>query len=179
MPSLKQIAAAALAAIALSPIALIAQEKSTAAPTAHYKLTYRLLEVGADGKIANSRTYVTLIGTGQGENEPAKIRAGDRFPIPINKSGGGTEIQYQDVGIDIDTLHPQIQDRELSLHVTAASSSVGKPIPVGIPNVPVFRETRWESNVVVALDKPTLIFSSENVTDTGKLELELTATEIH
>lgn len=178
MSSLKQFTAATLAAIALTPIALIAQEKSAPPSPAHYKLTYRLLEVGADGKIANSRTYVTTIGTGEGENEPAKLRTGDKLPIPI-KSGSTTEYQYQDVGTDIDTLHPQIQDRQLSLHVTAAASSVAKPSSDGMPNVPVFRQTRWESNVVVTLNKPTIIFSSENVSDTGKTELELTATEIH
>jgi hypothetical protein len=179
MPSLKQLTAAALAAIALSPLALIAQEKPVASPSAHYKLTYRLLEVGADGKITNSRTYVAMVGTGQGEHELSKIRSGDRTPIPVSKSGGNTEFQYQSVGTDIDTLNPQIQDRQLSLHVSAASSSVGKPAPGGIPDQPVLRETRWESNVVVTLDKPTIIFSSDNVSDTGKTELELTATEIH
>jgi hypothetical protein len=178
MPSLKQIAAAALAAIALFPIALIAQQKSTAAPTAHYKLTYRLLEVGADGKVTNGRTYIAIIGTGEGITAPAKIRTGDKLPIPI-KSGSTTEYQYQDIGTDIDTFHPQIQDRQLSLQVVAASSGVAKPSSDGLPNVPVFRQTRWESNVVVTLDKPTIIFSSENTSDTGKTELELTATEIH
>lgn len=179
MPLLKKLAATALTAAALFPIAVMGQENPAASASAHYKLTYRLLEVGTDGKIANSRTYVAIIGTGQGENGPAKVRAGDRIPIPINKSAGGTEIQYQSVGTDIDSSHPHIKDRQLSLNVTAASSSVGKPAADGIPNSPVFRETRWESNVVVTLDKPTIIFSSENVSDTGKTELELTATEVH
>ena len=179
MPLLKKLAATALAATALSPASAIAQDKPVSPAPAHYKLTYRLLEVGADGKIANSRTYVAIVATGQGERELSKIRSGDRFPIAVNKSGGTTEIQYQDVGTDIDTLNPQIQDRQLSLNVTAASTSVGKPIRDSIPNSPVFRETRWQSNIVVTLDKPTIIFSSENVSDTGKTELELTATEVH
>ena len=176
MPSLKQLTTAALAAIALSPVALIAQEKPA---SAHFKLTYRLLETGADGKIANSRTYVAIIGTGQGENEPSKIRSGDRIPIAVSKSGGTTEIQYVDVGTQIDTLHPQMQDRRISLHVSAHSSSVGKPQPDSIPNTPVLRETSWESNVVVTLDKPTIIFTSDNPSDNGKTQLELTATEVH
>jgi hypothetical protein len=50
--------------------------------------------------------------------------------------------------------------------------------PEGAPNVPILRQTRWESSVVVTLDKPTLIFISDNISDTGKTELELTATEI-
>lgn len=181
MPPLKPLTATVLAAIALSPVYAVAQEKAASPALAHYKLTYRLLEVGADGKITNSRTYIAIIGAGEGENGPsgpAKIRTGDRIPIPI-KSGSTTEYQYQDVGTDIDTSHPQIQGHQLSLNVVAASSGVGKPRPEGIPNVPIFRQTRWESNIVVTLDKPTIIFTSDNVSDTGKTELELTATEIH
>lgn len=177
MPLLKQFTAAALAAIALSPVTLIAQEKSVAGDSAHYKLTYRLLEVAVDGKVVNSRTYITIVG--EGKDIPfSKIRTGDRVPIPVH-SGNNTDFQYQDIGTDIDTVHPQIQGRQLSLHVTAASSGIGKPVINGVPGVPVFREIRWESNVVVTLDKPTIIFSSDNVSDTGKTELELTATEVH
>jgi hypothetical protein len=172
----KQLTAAFVAAVVLSPAAMRAQEKAPETPQTHYKLTYRLLQIGEDGKIANSRTYVAIIGEGK-DTAAAKIRTGDKVPIPV-KSGSTTEFQYQDIGTDIDTFHPQIHDRQLSLQVSASSSSVAKPVPEGIPNVPVFRQTRWESNIVVTLDKPTIIFSSDNVSDTGKTELELTATEI-
>lgn len=176
MPSTKQLSAALVAAVVLSPAAIRAQEKAPDTPQTHYKLTYRLLQIGEDGKIANSRTYVAITGEGK-DATPTKIRTGDKLPIPV-KSGSLTEYQYQDIGTDIDTFHPQINDRQLSLQVTAASSSVAKPVADGIPNVPVFRQTRWESTVVVTLDKPTIIFTSDNVSDTGKTELELTATEI-
>jgi hypothetical protein len=174
MPSSKQLIAAILAAIALAPAAIRAQEKAPDTPLTHYKLTYRLLEVDANGKITNSRAYVAIIGAG-GDSAPAKIRTGDKLPIPIK---GGADLQYQDVGTDIDTFHPQIHDRQLSLQVSAALSSVAKSAPSLVPNVPIFRQTRWESSVVVTLDKPTIIFVSDNTSDTGKTELELTATEI-
>jgi hypothetical protein len=57
-------------------------------------------------------------------------------------------------------------------------SSVAKSAPSLVPNVPIVRQTRWESSVVVTLDKPTILFISDNTSDTGKTELELTATEI-
>jgi hypothetical protein len=183
MPLPKQLAAALLTTVVLIPAIMDAQEKMPDTPQAHYKLTYRLLQIGEDGKVTNSRTYVAIIGESAAiisegkDTAAAKIRTGDKLPIPV-KSGSITEFQYQDVGTDIDTFHPQINGRQLSLQVTAATSSVAKPVPEGIPNVPVFRQTRWESNVVVTLDKPTIIFTSDNVSDTGKTELELTATEI-
>lgn len=175
MHSPKQLTAAIVAAVVLSPAVIRAQEKAPETPLTHYKLTYRLLEVGEDGKITNSRVYSTIIGAG-GDSAPAKIRTGDKFPIPVGTNG--TDIQYQDVGTDIDTFHPRIHDRQLSLQVSAALSSVAKSAPSLVPKVPIMRQTRWESSVVVTLDKPTIIFSSDNTSDTGKTELELTATQI-
>lgn len=175
MHSPKQLTAAIVAAVVLSPAVIRAQEKAPETPLTHYKLTYRLLEVGEDGKITNSRVYSTIIGAG-GDSAPAKIRTGDKFPIPVGTNG--TDIHYQDVGTDIDTFHPRIHDRQLSLQVSAALSSVAKSAPSLVPKVPIMRQTRWESSVVVTLDKPTIIFSSDNTSDTGKTELELTATQI-
>jgi hypothetical protein len=174
MSSPKQLIAAIVATAVLSPAAIRAQEKAPDTPLTHYKLTYRLLEVDANDKITNSRAYVAIIGAG-GDSAPAKIRTGDKLPIPVK---GGTDIQYQDVGTKIDTFHPRIHDRQLSLQVSAQLSSVAKSAPSSVPNAPIFRQTSWESSVVVTLDKPTIIFTSDNVSDTGKTELELTATEI-
>jgi hypothetical protein len=177
MSSPKRLIAAIVATVVLSPAVIRAQElapKAPDTPLTHYKLTYRLLEVDANGKITNSRSYFAIIGAG-GDSAPAKIRTGDKFPVPV---GTGTDYTYQDVGTDIDTSHPRIHDRQLSLQVSAALSSVATSVPSSVPRVPIFRQTRWESSVVVTLDKPTMIFISDNVSDTGKTELELTATEI-
>jgi hypothetical protein len=179
MPLLKPFTAALLTVVvtvvAFTPAIIHAQEKAPDTPLTHYKLTYRLLEVDAGGKITNSRAYFAIIGAG-GDSAPAKIRTGDKFPIVVGT--GATDIQYQDVGTDIDTFHPRIHDRQLSLQVSAALSSVAKSAPSLVPNVPIIRQTMWESSVVVTLDKPTIIFISDNTSDTGKTELELTATEI-
>ena len=175
MSSPKRLIAAIVATVVLSPALIRAQEKAPDTPLTHYKLTYRFLEVDANGKITNSRADVAIIGAG-GDSAPAKIRAGDKFPIAVGT--GGTDVQYQDVGTEIDTFHPQIHDRQLSLQVTAALSSVPKSAPSLVPNVPIFRQTKWESSVVVTLDKPTILFISDNTSDTGKTELELTAAEI-
>ncbi len=146
MSAPKQLVAAIVATVVLSPAVIRAQEKTPDAPLAHkmpdtplthYKLTYRLLELDANGKITNSRAYSTIIGAGGDERAPAKIRTGDKFPIAVGT--GGTDVQYQDVGTDIDTFHPRINDRELSLQVSAALSSVAKSAPSLVPNVPIFR----------------------------------------
>ena len=177
MPSPKQLTAAIVAAVVLSPAVIRAQEKAPETPLTHYKLTYRLLEVDANGKITNSRAYFVIIGAG-GDSAPARIRTGDKLPVVVGAGGADTQYQYQDVGTDIDTSHPRIRDQQLSLEVSASLSSVAKSVPSLAPNVPVFRQTKWESSVVVTLDKPTILFISDNTSDTGKTELELTAAEI-
>ena len=178
MPLPKPFTAALLTVVAFTPAIVRAQEKAPDTPLTHYKLTYRLLEVDANGKVTNSRAYFAIIGAG-GDSAPAKIRTGDKFPIPVGTDrAGDTNVQYQDVGTDIDTFHPRIHDQQLSLQVSAALSSVAKSAPSLVPNVPIVRQTRWESSVVVTLDKPTILFISDNTSDPGKTELELTATEI-
>jgi hypothetical protein len=121
MSSPKRLIAAIVATVVLSPAVIRAQEKAPDTPQTHYKLTYRLLEVDANGKVTNSRAYFAIIGAG-GDSAPAKIRTGDKFPIAVGT--GGTDVQYQDVGTDIDTFHPRIHDQQLSLQVSAALSSV-------------------------------------------------------
>ena len=73
-----------------------------------------------------------------------------------------------------------MHDHQLSLQVSAAFSSVvkgsGESTNSALP--PLFRQTKWDSNVAVPLGKPTILFTSDNVSDAGKTELELTATEI-
>lgn len=143
-------------------------------PVSHYRLVFRLLQVDGDGKITNSRRYETMIGVGGDQAVPtARIRSGDRIPIQV-ESG---KYDYSNVGTNIDAIRPAVRDRQLSLHVSADSSSAVYA-PADTSRRPVLRQTTWDADVQVALDKPTIIFTSDNLSDPGKLELELTATDL-
>ena len=65
----------------------------------HYKLVYRLLQIGGDGKVSNSRSYSMIVVADDSRARPASIRTGDKLPIRV----GGDNVQYQDIGTDIDT----------------------------------------------------------------------------
>jgi len=56
---------------------------------------------------------------------------------------------------------------------SAAPASAGTQLP------PTIRQNRWSSSVVVPLSKPTVIFSSDDLTSKRQFQLELTATLIH
>ena len=153
----------------LWPTFALAQEKPPAPEPAHYKLTFRLMQANSDGKITNSRIYSIIVAATAGSQRPQSIRTGDRIPAANN---------YIDVGTNIDTNDVRLTDQTLSLRVDVESSSALKTDTTGNGGLPLIRRTTWGSQVVVPLSKPTVIFTADNVSDTGKTELELTATEI-
>jgi len=152
----------------LWPIFALAQEKPPAPEPAHYKLTFRLMQANSDGKITNSRIYSIIVAATGGSQRLQSIRTGDRIPAANN---------YIDVGTNIDTNDIRLTDHALGLRVDVESSSALKTDTAG-NSLPLVRRTTWGSQVVVPLDKPTIIFTADNVSDTGKTELELTATEL-
>src|SRR5882757_802057 len=151
MRSLKQLVFAAFSVVLLWPSIARAQENAPQTPLTYYKLIYRLLQVGDDGKVENSRTYSAIIGASP--DEITMIRTGDQVPIPSGT--GNTEYNYHNVGTSIDTSRPSAHDRQLQLRVSVETSSVVKSARPPAPIAPIIRQAIWKSNVTVILDKPT------------------------
>jgi hypothetical protein len=155
------------------------QATPQSAPTGHCKLTFRLLQADAQGTITNTRSYTTVVEIGGDQSSAAaRIRSGDRIPIQTEPG----KYEYVDLGTNIDVYRPILRDRQLAMRVSAESSSAVPTSPTDtnhtpvISHTPVIRNTRWDSAVVVTVEKPTIIFTSDNLSDPGKLELEVTAT---
>lgn len=155
-------------------------------PERYFRLMFRVLDLSPEGKVADSRSYNEIIATGPKSDHTSSIRTGDRVPVATGSYGSAniqsslvnTQFQYIDVGTDIDATRAAIVDQTLRLHITANISSMSATKLLGGIHEPVIRQTKWESNVTVPLGKATLIFSSDNSSDRGKTELELTATPI-
>lgn len=152
-------------------------------PERYFRLTFRVLDLSPEGKIADARAYNEIIATGPKSDHTSSIRTGDRVPVATGSYSAAslvnTQFTYIDVGTDIDATRAEVVDQTLRLHVTANISSMSAPVLLGNVHEPVIRQTKWESNVTVPIDKATLIFSSDNSSDKGKTELELTATPIN
>ncbi len=153
----------------------------------YYKLLFRVVTTGGDGSSSSSRTYSQLITADHtGRNgRPSEIRTGDKIPVVTGSSGAdnvNTQFQYLDIGTEIDILNATDNGGELQAFVTAKVSSVATVKPAdqnpALGHQPVIRECKWDSKVTVQIGKPTIIFSSDNPSDKGKTELELTATPI-
>jgi hypothetical protein len=191
MPARTRIAAT-VSAILLAPALLCAQNTQSNPDTSsqqiepHVKLVYRALQIGADGKVVSSHSYSTIVVANTGQHSLSKIRSNDRVPIATGSYGGersslvNTQFQYQDVGTNIDTSGAKLNGNQFTVYLSVTLSEVAKN-DVAAENTipaPVLRALSWESDVIVTLGRPTIIFISDNPSDTGKTELELTATEI-
>ena len=186
MPARTRIAAT-LSAILLVPALLCAQgtqDTPEASPTRtgpYLKLVYRTLQIGEDGNAVSSRSYSTIVVANSAPPPISAIRSNDKVPIVTgSSSNGNTEYQYQDVGTNIDTSGAKLSGNQLTVNLNVALSEVAKNDIVTEKSIaaPVVRQLHWHSDVIVTLGTPTIVFTSDNPSDTGKTELELTATEI-
>jgi hypothetical protein len=157
-----------------APTSTFAQQDSKPAesPTHYYRLSFSVQEVGETGKVINSRVYVTSIATEKGA-PTAQIRTGDKFPLETDNKGN---LQYIDVGVNIDCMRALEVSGKLAVQINADISNTTKATDPTAP--PVIRANRWSAMVLVPIAKPTIIFSSDNLQDKGKLQMELTATRI-
>jgi hypothetical protein len=137
-----------------------------------YSLEFLLKEVGDDGKVVNSRTYHTSIST-DGRN--SSVRAGTKIPIRVNDKDN---IQYLDIGVNIDCEMARETAQGLALQIKAEISSLANP-PAGSESLtPIVRQNRWQSMTQLPIGKPTVIFSSDNLENKGKMQVEVTATQL-
>src|SRR5215475_3253993 len=140
-------------------------------PTHYYQLSYSVQEVGENGKVSNSRVYTTSIATNSHDRQ--MIRTGDKVPLKTDDKGN---LQYLDVGVNIDCWNAQEVNGKFAVQITVNISTPTKGTDESAP--PVIRQNQWSANVLVPVAKPTVIFSSDHLQDKGKIQVELTATRI-
>jgi hypothetical protein len=159
--------------LVLCASAASAQENSAAKPVTSnvpkhfYRLNYVLKE-SDEGKIINQRGFVMSVST-EGTSWRS-LRAGSRLPLA---GANPKDVNYIDVGVNIDT---RVQDAGdgLAMDVTTEISSAGAESNSGAP--PIIRQVKVRSEALVAMGKPTLLFSADDPASRHRFELEVTAT---
>jgi hypothetical protein len=148
-------------------------EKNKDEPQKSFRLDFVVREI-ADAKVINSRNYSTIISTGHSRES---IRTGSKVP---RQTGSPTNpYEYVEVGVNIDSREVREVENQLALTVGAEVTNVAPGQLVGSgPLPPLLRENKWQSDLMVPLRKPTIIFSSDDITSTHKMQVELTATPI-
>ena len=145
--------------------------KPTENPSHYYQLSFSVQEIAESGKVSNSRVYTTSIATNSHDRQ--MIRTGDKVPLRTDDKGN---LQYLDVGVNIDCLNAQEINGKFAVQITVNISTPTKGTDESAP--PVIRQNQWSANVLVPVAKPTVIFSSDHLQDKGKIQVELTATRI-
>ena len=123
-----------------------------------------------DGKPVNSRAYTVGTNTDR-SNRGVSIRTGSRVPVPT--SGGS--FQYVDLGVNIDVHNTHEVDGKLALEVTADVSSLANGASSSQGTVPVIRTNRWQSPILVPLNKASVVFTSDSLDSKGNMRIQLTA----
>jgi hypothetical protein len=171
--------------LAAAPAPTYSQQSDTkqaSAPVHYYQLRFDIEEVGDSGKIINTRTYMTVISAGT--HESGFIRTGNKVPVitgsVTNANTENKQVQYLDVGVNIDAGRANDVGNDLAMQVKAEVSSVvsGESSVPSRADDPVIRQNSWDSDVLVTPGKPKVIFSSDNLDNKGRLQVELTATRI-
>jgi hypothetical protein len=145
--------------------------RASEAPVHFYRLEFVLQELGAEGKPVNSRSYATTTSTDRTDTS-VSIRTGSRIPIQI-ASGN---IQYMDVGINVDVHKVHEVNGKLAFDLSAEVSSLATQTGLSQPSTPVVRNNRWQAPVLVPLNKPTVVFTSDALDTKGNMQLVVTAT---
>jgi hypothetical protein len=162
-------------------VKLLAQEavnqpaptKNAEGPVHFYHLEFVVQELGADSKPANSRVYTVDANTDR-VNRNTSIRTGSRVPIPIS----GSSFQYVDLGVNIDVRNAHEVDGKLALEVTADVSGLATPSSVSTASAPVIRTNRWQSPILIPLNKEMVVFTSDSLDSKGSMQIQVTAKSV-
>jgi hypothetical protein len=168
-------------ALATVPTAVLAQDNNTPKPPDHYyRLNLTVEQTNDAGQVTNSRSYVATIMTGAGTQE---IRTGTKVPVISGTSNGNTEFQYIDLGVMFDVRNVKETGEKLGFTLVSEISSMapGEKNSSGLnptAGEPIIRSNKWNSNVLIPIGKPTVVFSADDLEDKGKMQVEVTATRV-
>jgi len=152
-----------------------ASARSSDAPLHYFHLEFVVQELGVDGKPTNSRAYTVDTNTDR-SNRGVSIRTGSR--VPVSTGSSSSSFQYIDLGVNIDVHNTHEVDGKIALEVTADVSSLATPASAGISSAPVIRSNRWQSPILIPLNKATVVFTSDSLDSKGNMQIQVTAKPI-
>jgi len=148
----------------------------------HYQIVFVVQEVEG-GRVINSRRYATDMSFEGVKSGSGSIRTGAKVPIATGSfsSPSGnvpTQFTYVDVGFNADFDNAHLEDDKAYLRLTVELSSSDAAAPNNPIHNPTIRQNRWVAGVTVPLGKPTVVFSSDDLTSKRTMQVELTVTPV-
>jgi len=83
-----------------------------------------------------------------------------------------------DIGISIDVREAREVNGKFSATLVADISSLAREPDPGGATAPVVRNNRWQSPVLLPLNKATVVFTSDALDTKGSMQLVVTATQV-
>lgn len=166
-----------------APQAPSAQQNEHQAPARDtYRLEYTITET-EDGKKLNARTY-TIVCEDRGAFTRGELKVGSRVPLAVsgdsaNTQSANTQFQYLDVGMNIEVRLEMTASGDLSLQSEVDMSSIpdsGPPDKVG--GNPVIRHFRVTSFNALAVGRPVVITTADDVASHRQFQVQVTATKM-
>ncbi|MGA7242570.1 MAG: hypothetical protein WBX19_05280 [Terracidiphilus sp.] len=140
-------------------------------PRKTYRLTYTISDGGANG---GSQRFVMIVGSGN----KTTLKQGARVPIVTGTYGTGsdqkTQVQYMDVGINLDATLDGRGD-EMRLHTKIERTSVAEEKSnVGIQD-PVIHQSVLEGESAIVMGKPVMLGSVDMPGSGKRVEVSVVA----
>jgi hypothetical protein len=145
-----------------------AAKKEVVPDSSIYRVHYKMNELES-GKTVNSRSYTLMAQP----DITASVRIGSKVPY-----SSGKDIQYQDVGMNIDCTINQ-QANALLVHTTLSMSTVaGKETMLSGGSNPVFGQVRIQDATSATIGKPAFVGSIDDVVSNRRYVIEVTVTKV-
>ena len=126
-------------------------------PIRVYRLTYTITETGS-GQAASARHYTLMVASGN----RTVFKQGERVPIitgnNTHDAPQGTQVQYADVGLNIEATLATSADA-LILRSKVEQSSLAAPSPGAGARDPDIRQTVLDGTSSLVLNKPSVLGS--------------------
>jgi hypothetical protein len=151
----------------IAPLA-VAQDQPMTGGSPVYKVEFNIHD-GTDAAAKAGRRYTMLIDS----SNKGSFKVGNRVPV----SSGSGQVNYVDVGVNIDCNVQENNSGRVRLHADLDLSTIlplDKNTPA--PSNPTISQLRLNVNAVVNPGKPTIVAAIDDPATMRKVDVEMTVT---
>jgi len=103
--------------------------------------------------------------------DPSNVRTGDRIPLVVGMDGTKNNVQYIDVGTNIDLLNAK---RLGALFAVDIRVEVSSAVPETLSKLdPIIRQARYSINPIIPIGKQVTVYSSTDAVTGRKVEIQI------
>ena len=137
-----------------------------------YRLTYTLTETEG-GKRVGTQHFAMIVVSGR----KTVLKQGNRVPLvtgSVSTSGGAqTQVQYLDIGLNIDASIEESADDGVKLNTAVEQSSIAEGKSGFGTQDPIVRQAKLEGTSILTAGKPLILGSIDIPSSARRLDIEV------